>query len=210
MFNAFYRYTRNLPQRLKIFTMTHKITTNSQTISTNIHKTSTDWKPPQWRKKFLQTSTNSLKTSTNTQKHPQWQTKPPQRHSKPQQIHTKSLQRLKTSITTHKFTKNFNKYTQNICRVLMVTVGFSRTRAARSRKCGQRNRLLRTSWTTVSWTESWFPVIKFCGLTCCLVGARPRTGRLCSRWSIHPQSISDGGEVSCLSWQSWRSPQRLF
>ena len=80
----------------------------------------------------------------------------------------------------------------------MVTVGFSRTRAARSWKCGQRNRLLRTSWTTVSWTESWLSVIEFCGLTCCLVGARPGTGRLCSRWSIHPQSTSDRGEVRCL------------
>ena len=85
-----------------------------------------------------------------------------------------------------------------ICRVLMVTVGFSRTRAARSWKCGQRNRLLRTSWTEVSWTESWFPVIKFCGPTCCLVGAQPRTGRLCSGWSIHPQSISDSEEVRCV------------
>ena len=53
-------------------------------------------------------------------------------------------------------------------------------------------------WTTVSWTESWFPVRMFCGLTSCLVGARPRTERLCSGWSIHPQSISDRGEVRCL------------
>ena len=83
-----------------------------------------------------------------------------------------------------------------ICRVLMVTVRFSRTRAARSWKCGQRNRLLRTSLRTVSLTESWFPAVKCCGPTCCLVGARPRTGSLCSEWSIHPH-WQWRGEVVC-------------
>ena len=85
-----------------------------------------------------------------------------------------------------------------ICKVLMVPGRFSRMRGAVSWKCGQRNRLLRRSWTTVTWAESQFPVMKFCGVTCCLVGARPRTGRPCSGWSIHPQSISDSDEVRCL------------
>ena len=37
---------------------------------------------------------------------------------------------------------------------------------SRGTGCWGRRSCCRSSWTTVSWTESWFPVIMFSGLTC--------------------------------------------
>ena len=129
----------------------HKTSTMTHTISTNLHK----YTIPAQRDKKLPLLFFLILQVTDS-----WKDESPRRtrRAKQRQRAATGAWRESVSIFHLYFTRRI-KHGWYICRVLMVTVRFSRMRAESSWKCGQRNRLLRTSWTTVSWTESWFPVI---------------------------------------------------
>ena len=169
--------TQKIPQNFtnsqnkhKTSTMMHKTSTMTQKTTTNLHKFMK--KPSQIHSKPPQIYSNLHKFPKNAQIRTKpaqrdvilpllfflilqvmdgWQDDSPRRTRRAKQWRGAATGAWRESVSIfHLYFTRGIKHGWYISRVLMVTFHFSRTRAARSWKRGQRNRMLRTSWTTVS------------------------------------------------------------